>query len=203
MYSLLFSAPTIFFVMAISALMSLIASLLGAKEQSISLEGNLFYVLMLHALAPAIFEEMLFRYIPVRFMGAESPKLCVVYSSLLFALSHCNLFQIPHAIFAGLVFSSITLISGNIFPSIVIHFLNNLASVIWQRSEKNDLFVWLFFGILITLTLISIAIILLKRKKYYEEFFVIFEDKSKVKFTLPFAVYAGATLLFGIFSMFL
>ena len=190
-----FVFPIIFGVFLISFLVSMLLSLIGVQSEPRSLDGNLLYVIITSAIAPAIFEEMLFRYLPIKALGAHSPKLTVVYSTVLFALAHCSIAQIPYALFAGAAFMLLDIAAGSILPSMIIHFLNNLLSVVWQRNSENSRFVLFFLILISALTVISVFCIFLKRKKIKELFSAVLLDKSKVIFTNTFIFYVIAMLI--------
>lgn len=66
-------------------------------------------------------------------MGALKPYgqgFAIVMSSVIFGLIHGNLGQIPFAIAGGMFFAYLAVYSGSLIPSIILHGLNNLLSVI-------------------------------------------------------------------------
>lgn len=190
----LFLFPIIFVILLISFAAASIMDVLGLGGASAGLEGNLLYIIILKAIAPAIFEEMLFRYLPIRALGAYSPRLTVIYSAVLFSLAHCNLAQIPYALFAGLTFAAIDIAAGSVLPSIFIHLANNVLSILWQRNNESTVFSVIFLSAMLLLTVISVALIYVKRKRLKEEFSCILSDKSKLIFTYSFGLYIIATI---------
>ena len=126
-YTLPAVAPFIAIVFLISFLTSLILTSLGFSDTT-DVSGNILFVIIKHAMLPAVFEEAIFRFIPLMLLRPYSKKNALVISSLFFAVVHCNLFQIPYALIAGLLLSLTALATGSIFPCILIHFLNNVAS---------------------------------------------------------------------------
>ena len=197
----LWAFPIIFAVILTSFLTSLLMGAIGIETNAADYSGNIFYVIAVSALAPAIFEEMLFRYLPLRGLGAESPRLAVIYSSILFALAHCNLFQIPYALIAGVAFAVLDIISGSVLPSILIHFVNNILSIIWQRNSENNLFLVIFLTSISLLAAISIVVNILKRKELKKEISLLTEDKSKLIFTYPLVLYIFVTLVGATISL--
>ena len=137
--SALFSIPFVFpfvaIVLLISFLTSLVLNTLGFSYAT-DVSGNIFAVITKHVLLPAFLEEAVFRFIPLALIAPYSKKNAVVISSVFFAVVHCNLFQIPYALFAGLVLSYVALATGSIFPAVALHFLNNLSSVILMRNDS-------------------------------------------------------------------
>ncbi len=179
-----FIAPTIGAVMLISTLTSLIISALGGGENSVELGDNLFLALISHALVPAIFEEALFRYIPMRVMKKESPVLLVAYSSIFFALIHHSFFSIPYALFAGIMFIAVDLLAGSIWPSVIIHFLNNALSVVLMFYSDSNVLSTVLISLVAALAVASIIFIIINRKKY-SEFAKNFGDFSPLKSAPP------------------
>ena len=98
--SVIIFAPVLLVIIGISSLTTLLLSLLG-KSNITDVSGNIFYELFRHALLPAILEEMLFRYIPLRLLLPYSRRSALLVSAIMFSLIHLNLFQIPYALFAG------------------------------------------------------------------------------------------------------
>ena len=197
----LFLFPTIFVILLISFATGFIMDALELGGTSQTLDGNLLYVIILRAIAPAIFEEMLFRYLPIRALGTHSPRLAVIYSAVLFSLAHCNLVQIPYALFAGIMFAAIDIATGSVLPSMIIHLLNNVLSILWQRNNESTLFSVIFLSAMLLLTVVSTVLIYLKRKKLKEEFSHILKDKSKLIFTYSFGLYVIATLFAAISAL--
>ena len=155
-------APTLLLIIAISAATSYLLALLG-KSSVPDLSGNLALELLRHALLPAVLEELLFRLIPIRLLGKRSPRAFILVSSLLFALIHLSLFQIPYAIFAGGVFAFLALATGSILPSILLHLANNALSVIWVRNP--DLTIPIVIAVAV-ISVLSLIYIFIRRREY-------------------------------------
>lgn len=108
------------------------------------------------AVLPAILEEALFRGVIMQHLRRYGDMFALVISSLLFALAHGNLVQIPYAFLLGLLIGYFVLYSGSLIPGIVMHLVNNGTSVVVQwltlkTSTSQDS--------LISLTLFSLRII--------------------------------------------
>ena len=193
--------PIIFLIFSLSLLTSLLMSAGGVGSSQSDVSGSIVFVIVTRALAPAILEEMLFRYLPIRGLGSYSPKLALIYSAVLFSLAHCSIYQLPYTLFAGLALALPVLMSGSILPSIMIHFLNNLSSVLIVRNAERES-VFLILVILIALfAILSGLWIAFKREKYKEAILPIITDKSKLKFTYTLIFYIVATLAVAIFTL--
>jgi len=159
-------APTMLVVVLISMLTSYLLSLVGGSHTT-DVSGNLIYELARHALIPAVLEEILFRFIPLRLLIPKSRRGAIAVSALLFALIHLNLFQIPYALFAGLVLAFITVASGSILLAVLLHFMNNALSVLWMRNP--DIAPEFIISVLLVLSALSALYVIRKRKKYKAE----------------------------------
>ena len=124
--------PTVAVVFLSSLLSSLLLSALGIKGAVTENEG-IVKMILVHAAAPAFFEEALFRYIPIKLLLPYSKRWCIIYSAFCFALIHCNLFSIPYAFVAGILFMMIDIALESVWPSVILHLINNIASVIWMK----------------------------------------------------------------------
>ena len=183
-----FILPTIGAVMLISALTSIIISALGGGENSVDLGDNLLLALLTHALAPAIFEEALFRYIPMRALKKESPVLVVAYSAIFFSLIHHSFFSIPYALFAGIAFMALNLMAGSIWPSVIIHFLNNAISVVLMFYSDSTMISAVLISVVAALAVASVVLIVINGKKY-SEFIKKFTDLSPLRSTPPVEIW--------------
>ena len=119
---------------------------LGLKEigynlDEISLPLNNFWWYLLNvallAVLPAICEEVVFR--GVIFNGLRSKMSdvwAVLLSSALFMIMHGRLEQFVYPFVLGIVLSFVVLRTGNLFSSILVHFLNNFIVVTMGFIEE-------------------------------------------------------------------
>lgn len=182
--SLPFIAPTIGSVMLISFLTSLLIGLLAGKENTVDIGDSLFLAIITHALTPAILEEALFRFIPMRAMKGERWPVIILYSALFFSLIHHSFFSMPYAFFAGLVFMLIDLVADSVWPSVIIHFLNNTLSVLLIFYSDVTALPWIVISVILVLSAVSIFYIL-ENKSKYEEILEKTADIKDVKLSLP------------------
>lgn len=194
--SLAFFAPTVGIVLLLSFLTSRILTHFGYRDE-VSLSGNFALDLLLHALVPAILEETLLRYIPLRTLG-ENKRAAVLLSALFFALIHVNLFRIPYAFAAGLCFALIDLYAGSILPSLLLHALNNALSLLWAANGESPVFRAVFLSALALLCAGSVVWLILRRKKYLARFREIFAEKSKLFFPFSAILFAFLTLILAV-----
>ena len=186
--------PSIAVVCLISYLTAALMGLLG-YENPVSINEPFICAVILHALLPAILEELLFRLLPMRFLEKE-PKSAVIISSLFFAFAHANLFQIPYAFSAGIIFSVIYLISGSVIPSIALHFLNNFISLLSINTGK-----WVPIALVIAvLAIISLVGILKGRKTYLAVLSDTFKNE-KIKLDSSIYIFIAVSLLLAISTL--
>ena len=162
-----FVFPTVLAVLLVSYLTALLLGDRMAYFGTADMGGDLLAAIVSHALIPAVFEEILFRFIPLRLLGGHSPRYAVLLTSLFFALVHHSVVSIPYAFVAGVALAALTLASDSIYPAIIIHFVNNLVSVLSLYFAADfpgiNEIIWLC---LCGLTLISFIFIIIKRREY-------------------------------------
>lgn len=84
--------------------------------------------IFVYAVIPAIVEEIIFRGYILKGIGGT--KKAIIISALLFALLHMNVNQMCYALFMGLFFGVMVIITDNVLVSIIMHFSFNLFSVL-------------------------------------------------------------------------
>ncbi len=150
--------PTVPIIISAIVLFAYLTSLvMGAFgfENTATVEEPLPLALLLHALLPAILEEALFRYVPIRLMAHRSRRVTVLVSALLFALCHTNLFQLPYAFIGGVLLCAVDIAFDSILPSFIIHLLNNSISVVTMLYPSAALPVFITLGALALAALLS------------------------------------------------
>ena len=157
--------PTVTVVFLFSLVSSLLLSLFGVKAPAVEVQG-IAPMLLLHALIPSFLEEALFRYIPMKLLLPYSKRWCVIYSALCFALIHCSFYQMPYAFVAGLIFMIVDVAFGSVWPSVILHFINNATSVVWIKYCSGITGYAIFVSSLLAISLISLFFILRRRKEY-------------------------------------
>ena len=160
--------PTVSVVLGIAALTLLVLNAVTDGSASFVPNEALWKMILVHALAPALLEEMLFRYIPLKVLYPYSPRAAVLLSSLFFALIHLDLYKMPYAFAAGILLVVVDVMTESVLPSLIIHFINNLSSVILMKYGVNTHFTVIFYSLLALLTLVSVVVIILRRRKYRE-----------------------------------
>jgi len=176
------TAPTVTAVFLVSLLTSLFLSLFGVSAPAVENKG-IVVMLLVHAFVPAVLEEALFRYIPMKLILPYSKRWCIIYSALYFALIHCSFSQMPYAFIAGVIFMVINVCIGNIWPSLILHFVNNAVSVIWIKYCSGVTATVIFIISLAILTAISLVFIYKNRKAYRDIFYGVLDKGEAARIT--------------------
>lgn len=139
---------------AVSSLFNGILQFTGYKFKSSSSVydwsiGNFFLQLMLVAVLPAICEEFLHRGVLLQGIKHIGFKKSILISSLLFAFMHFNIQQVFYAFVIGLILGFVSVVSKNIYPAIIIHFLNNAVATYLEFASHRG---WIFGDLLDRLT---------------------------------------------------
>lgn len=120
------------------------------------------------ALVPAFAEEFAFRGVLMGSLRKYGDAFAIVISSIMFGAMHGNIVQIPFAFMLGLIFGYADCKTNSIFPSIIIHFINNFYAVLMTVAQDNanissntfyviDCFVMVMFCILGLLSFVYLA----------------------------------------------
>lgn len=94
--------------------------------ESATLSDDSISIFLYACLLGPIAEEILFRGLMLRSLQPYGKKFTILVSSLLFALFHGNMLQVPFAFLVGLVMGYVAL-EYNIYWAIILHLMNNLV----------------------------------------------------------------------------
>ncbi len=89
------------------------------------------------AVIPAIIEETVIRGIVMQPLRKYGDKYAIIASALLFAVMHGNMVQIPYTVIGGILLGYLAVATGSLWPSIILHFINNLYSVVAISVNDN------------------------------------------------------------------
>ncbi len=196
-HTLVLSAPSVTLIMAISVVTSMIVFAVTGKTNEVDVGSSLVLALISHALVPAVMEEVLFRYLPMRLLSAHSKRVSVLVSAFFFALIHHSVFSFFYAFVAGVIFMGVDLALDSIWPSVIIHFVNNAVSVLLMFGLGAVVYPCLF-----ALCAISIAIIVLKIAEYKKLFLPLLLGGEKFRITPELAIFGAVNLLIAIVDLF-
>ena len=102
--------------------------------------GNFFIDVLIVAVLPAFCEEFLHRGVVLQGIKHAGYKKAIVISSMLFALLHFNIRQVSYAFVIGLILGLISVVAKNIWPAIIVHFVNNFISTYIDYAQANGWF---------------------------------------------------------------
>lgn len=135
---------------------------------------NFFLQILLVAVLPAICEEFLHRGILLQGIKHAGFKKAILISSICFALLHLNIEQFFYAFVIGLILGFVSVVAKNIYPAIIIHFVNNaIATYLDFASVKGwafgDVLDWLEtflfknnpFTVFFTISVVMIIVVVL------------------------------------------
>lgn len=194
-------APTVGLIILVSFATSWLIFSITGKENHVNVGDSLILALINHALLPTLVEETLFRYLPMRLLSSHSRRATVFISAFFFALAHRSLFSIPYAFLAGVIFMAIDLAADSIIPSVLIHFINNAISVGILFYGDNPAFTPAVLVILGIFSLVSLIVIVLRRKEYLRMLTVAFSAGETPKFSFEMLIFAGLTLSMAVMNL--
>lgn len=165
LFTLPLIAPTVLLLLGISYLTGLVLTPLGlgAPEPP---SGSLAMMLAVNCLVPALLEEMLFRYLPMRLSHGWSFSFTLAVPAVLFALMHGSPFAIPYALAAGVIFMLADMAQGSVIPSMLLHFVNNATSALIVCLARDGKSITPILAALGILAAVSLAVIAVLGKKY-------------------------------------
>jgi sodium transport system permease protein len=99
----------------------------------------LFYI----ALLPAICEELAFRGVLLSGLRRKlGPVALVVMVGLIFGLFHVSLYRIAPTALLGMILTVIALMTGSVFPGMLLHFGNNAMGVLASAYVNPETLLW-------------------------------------------------------------
>lgn len=113
-------------------------------ESPSTISETLLFVLEC-AVVPALVEEFAIRGVIMQPLRKYGDRFALLMSSLIFALMHGNMVQIPFAFVAGIALGYFAMSTGSIWTSIAIHFANNLFAVITTVINEKTSFGGIFY----------------------------------------------------------
>jgi uncharacterized protein len=107
---------------------------LSTSIGSLSLISSILVI----AVLPAVFEEMVFRGVFISLFERKygTAGLAVV-TGIMFGIMHLNIYSLFETAALGVLFGFITLYSGSIFPAVAAHFVNNAVSVTLMKMVSE------------------------------------------------------------------
>ncbi len=140
---MMFVPLMIFSAVAINYISAIFQSILGIEftssvdDMKITGIGGTFIGTLAIAVVPAMIEEIAIRGIVMQPLRKYGDSFAIIASSLLFACMHGNMVQIPYTVVGGMLLGILAVKTGSLWPSIVLHFINNFYSVVIVSVNDN------------------------------------------------------------------
>ncbi len=105
--------------------------------------GEISFVAVLCLVFGAVMEEFMFRGVLIKMFGSACGITgAVLITSLLFSLSHGDIYQIIYTFFLGVILAVIRVCSTSLWPPIMLHLSYNLAGLLWSGMELGETELW-------------------------------------------------------------
>ncbi|MCR5485655.1 MAG: CPBP family intramembrane metalloprotease [Clostridiales bacterium] len=149
------------------------------------------------AVLPALIEEFSLRFVVMQPLRKYGDKFAIVMSSMVFALMHGNMVQIPFAFIAGVAIAYFVISTGSVWTGVLIHLLNNAYSVVINymlevRPTAAETFYRILLASLFTVGVICGAVYLLSKNRNRlengSELLTIRQKTAAYIFTLPMII---------------
>lgn len=129
--------------MIVNAISLIIQSLLGIEFisglEDLKMSGVSGFIIgaISMAIVPAIIEEFAVRGVVMQPLRRYGDGFAIIASAFIFSIMHGNMAQIPYTVVGGLYLGYLTIATGSIWPSIIVHFVNNMYSVIIMSVDSS------------------------------------------------------------------
>ena len=129
--------------MVVNAISLVVQSLLGIEFTSgleeLEMSGFDGFIIgaISMAVVPAIIEEFSIRGVVMQPLRRYGDGFAIVASAFIFSIMHGNMAQIPYTVVGGLYLGYLVIATGSIWPSIIVHFVNNMYSVVILSVDSN------------------------------------------------------------------
>ncbi len=141
----LISAVLLLFFSSLTDVFVSLLELIGYSSSSSDITVNNFWVYLAYTfvicVAPALFEELLFRGVILSGLRNFGQKIAIIISALIFMLMHGSPDQTIHQFIIGLVTGYIFYKTSNLWIGIIVHFFNNFIAItlsfIYSLAKKQ------------------------------------------------------------------
>ncbi len=129
------------------------------------------------AVLPAIFEELFIRKGVFGVLKSRGVVFASIVSSVIFATIHLNLSQFVFAFLVGILFAVVRVKTNKIYPTMILHFINNGVALIQAIFYNHMTFMQIFTYLNILVNAIGFCILIyIVYKKFME-----LKDKEKIQ----------------------
>ncbi len=181
---------------------------LTAPEYSVPSDaaGRIVYAISI-AVVPALVEEFAIRGAILQPLRKYGDKFAIIASAFVFAILHGNLVQAPFALIAGVGIGYAVCITGSIWTGVLIHFCNNLYSVLTEFMIEDiadeAVLEGVYTTVMVTLYIVSVLgsllfVVLKGRRKLMPSFTVLPAKKKAFAFVLTVPMIIALIFIFKI-----
>lgn len=160
--------------------------------------GRIIYALSI-AVVPALVEEFAVRGVILQPLRKYGDRFAILASALLFAVMHGNLIQAPFALIAGIGIGYAVCITNSIWTGILIHFCNNLYSVVIEflvaditdEAKLNSIYLSITVVLYAVSIIGSVAFFAIKNNRKIMPSFTVLNEKQKMRafvFSVPMII---------------
>ena len=141
--------------------------------EDLSVDSPLAAITMVLSMAifPAIIEEFCVRGVVLQTLRRYGDGFAIIMSAFIFSILHGNMVQIPYTMLAGIYFGYICVVTGSLWPSMILHFVNNLFSVLeviiisYKGEEFGAYATVIMLGLLVVIGIIGGIIFFTMKQK--------------------------------------
>ena len=108
----------------------------GLEDLQVQGVGGFIVATISMAVVPAIIEEFAIRGVVMQPLRRYGDKFAIIASALIFSIMHGNMAQIPYTVIGGIYLGYLAVATGSIWPSIILHFVNNMYSVLVMTASS-------------------------------------------------------------------
>ena len=112
-------------------------------------EGNIILNFLVMVIIAPVVEELVFRKLIIDRVIRYGDKIVIVFSALIFGLSHGNLTQSIYTFFLGLALAYFYVKTGNILLVIIYHSISNFISSVLVIALKDNIYVYIILIVII------------------------------------------------------
>lgn len=129
------------------------------------------------AILPAIFEELFIRKGVYGVLRSKGAIFATIVSAFIFAVIHMNITQFIFAFLVGILFAIVREKTGKLYPTMILHFINNGIAVIEALFYDHMTFMQIFTYTQIALNAIGFCILIYMIYKKFMEL----KDKESIQ----------------------
>ena len=150
--------------------------------------GRIVYLVSI-AVVPALVEEFAIRGAVLQPLRRYGDNFAIIASAIIFAVLHGNLIQAPFALIAGIALGYDVCITNSIWTGVLIHFCNNLYSVIIEfliadiadEQLLNRIYIITMIALYAVSILGSVIFVIVKGKRKLMPSFTLISEGQKMK----------------------